>query len=153
MIPVRARIEGFHYSKEMPNQRKLDWIPWVNSDRHGGAGSRNLARIGNAGQRMMDTLHVGPEAIIKAMVPLPRTKHDVDSAEKFCVDAFPVAHGDGTALLVSVHGQFTECMSQVSRTTRCVRDGLLNLFCSDPAEGIRSFDRSFMVIPAPEGSR
>ncbi|OBZ72182.1 mRNA export factor mex67 [Grifola frondosa] len=51
--------------------------------------------------------------------------------EKFCVDAFPVAQGDRTTLLVTVHGQFAEL----------------------PVEGIRSFDRSFVLAIAPEGSR
>lgn len=63
----------------------------------------------------MKTLHVGGEEAIKAMVALPSTKHDVGgSPEKFCVDAWPVSHADGTALFMSLHGQFTECTSTLS---------------------------------------
>ncbi|PSR72948.1 hypothetical protein PHLCEN_2v11185 [Hermanssonia centrifuga] len=128
-IPVRARIEGYHYSKEMPNQRKLEWPPWLLG---GHGGSRNLSRMAGGGQRLTKTLHVGGEEAVKAMADLPSTKHDVSgSPEKFCVDAWPVTHADGTALFITLHGQFTEL----------------------PSEGIRSFDRSFIVAPAPDGSR
>ncbi len=108
-IPVRARIEGYHYSKEMPNQRKLEWPPWLLG---GHGGSRNLSRMAGGGQRLTKTLHVGGEEAVKAMADLPSTKHDVSgSPEKFCVDAWPVTHADGTALFITLHGQFTECTS------------------------------------------
>lgn len=110
-IPARAKIEGFHSSKEMPNQRKLEWPPWLTG---GMGGSRNLTRMGNNAEKMARTLHVGGEEAVKAMVDLPSTKHDVAGApEKFCIDAWPVSHGDGTALFISLHGQFTECTSIV----------------------------------------
>ncbi|KIP04393.1 hypothetical protein PHLGIDRAFT_31380 [Phlebiopsis gigantea 11061_1 CR5-6] len=128
-IPVRARIEGFHHSKEMPNQRKLEWAPWLTG---GLGGSRNLSRVGGREDKVAKTLHVGGEEAVKAMVALPSTKHDVGgSPEKFCVDAWPTPYADGIALFMSLHGQFTEL----------------------PTEGIRSFDRSFILAPAPEGSR
>ncbi|OCH95422.1 NTF2-like protein [Obba rivulosa] len=128
-IPARARIEGYHHSKEMPNQRKLEWSPWLLG---GHGGSRNLNRMGGGVEKMAKTLHIGNQEVVKAMSDLPKTRHDVAGApEKFCVDAFPVTHGDSMHLFVTVHGQFVE----------------------EPAEGIRSFDRSFMLAPAPEGSR
>ncbi|KAI0346534.1 NTF2-like protein [Trametopsis cervina] len=128
-IPARARIEGYHHSKEMPNQKKLEWAPWLNG---GNGGSRNLSRMGGNVEKMEKSLHVGSEEAVKAMANLPSTRHDVaGSPEKFCVDAWPVSHGDGMALFMTIHGQFTEL----------------------PTEGIRSFDRSFMLAPAPEGSR
>lgn len=128
-IPPRARIEGHHHRKDMPNQRKLEWSPWL-SGGHGG--SRNLSRLGGSVDRMTKTLHVGAEEVVKAMADLPRTKHDVTGApEKFSIDAWPVPQGESMHLFVNVHGQFIEL----------------------PAEGIRSFDRSFVLAPAPEGSR
>lgn len=128
-IPARARIEGYHTSKEMPNQKKLEWAPWLT---RGLGGSRNLSRMGGNADKMEKTLHMGGEAAVQAMADLPSTKHDVaGSPEKFCIDAWPVTHGEGTALFMAVHGQFTEL----------------------PTEGIRSFDRSFILAPAPEGSR
>ncbi|GJE96575.1 NTF2-like protein [Phanerochaete sordida] len=128
-IPTRARLEGFHSSKEMPNQKKLEWPPWLNGGR---GGSRNLSRMAGGGEKQVKTLHVGGEEAVKAMVELPSTKHEVSTApEKFCIDAWPTSHAGGTALFMTLHGQFTEF----------------------PSEGIRSFDRSFILAPAPEGSR
>ncbi|KAI0925950.1 hypothetical protein AcV5_008540 [Taiwanofungus camphoratus] len=128
-IPARAKIEGYHHSKVMPNQRKLDWAPWLIGGR---GGSRNLNRMGGSVDKMTKTLHVGNEEAVKAMADLPTTKHDVAGApEKFCVDAWPMPQGDLIQLFVTVHGQFEE----------------------EPSKGIRSFDRSFVLAPAPEGSR
>ena len=104
-IPPRARIEGIHVSKEFPNQRKLEWAPWLNG---GNGGSRNLGRM-NGLQKVTQSLHLGSQEAVKAMAQLPQTRHDVaGSPEKFCVDAFPVQQGEQTNLLVTVHGQFAE---------------------------------------------
>lgn len=66
--------------------------------------------MGGNADKMERSLHIGPEEAVKAMVALPSTRHDVaGSPEKFCVDAWPVSHGDGTALFMAIHGQFTEC--------------------------------------------
>ncbi|KAH8100008.1 hypothetical protein BXZ70DRAFT_939960 [Cristinia sonorae] len=129
-IPPRARVEGFHYSKDMPNQRKLEWPPWLMG---GLGGSRNLSRMKGGMEKMAKTLHIGSEAAVKAMMDLPATEHDVVGApEKFCIDAWPVSTADGAMnLFLTIHGQFTEL----------------------PSRGIRSFDRSFILTPAPEGSR
>ncbi|KAJ6570093.1 hypothetical protein DFH09DRAFT_1154023 [Mycena vulgaris] len=119
-IPIRARVEGVYTSREMPNQRKLEWGAWI------GNGSRNLHRL--SGDRVIDALHVGSQDIVQALMKLPLTKHDILGApEKFCVDSFLA----GVGLLVIVHGQFIEA----------------------PSQGVRSFDRTFMLAPAPEGSR
>ncbi|KZP13583.1 NTF2-like protein [Athelia psychrophila] len=127
-IPARARIQGFHYSKEMPHQRHLEWPTWLNG---GSGGSRNLDRMGGSVAKLTTTLHVGAVEALKSMMALPRTQHDVAGApEKFCVDAWPVGQGEAMQLFISVHGQFVEL----------------------PTQGIRSFDRSFVLAPAPEGS-
>ncbi|KAF8207061.1 hypothetical protein K438DRAFT_1815618 [Mycena galopus ATCC 62051] len=89
-------------------------------------GSRNLHRL--SGEKTISALHIGGHDIVQALVKLPLTKHDILSApENFCVDSFLA----GVGLLVIVHGQFIEA----------------------PSQGIRSFDRTFMLAPAPEGSR
>ncbi|KAF8813361.1 NTF2-like protein [Phlegmacium glaucopus] len=124
-IPTRARLEGFHSSRDMPNQRKLDWKTWLD-------GSRNLSRIGGDPLKTLENLHIGSEQVMKALTSLPPTRHDIGGpAEKFCLDSFPVPHGQSMGLLLTVHGQFTE-----------VGTG-----------GIRSFDRTFMLVPAPDTSR
>ncbi|KAF5392214.1 hypothetical protein D9757_001432 [Collybiopsis confluens] len=126
-IPERARNLGLHH--KLPNQKKLEWSPWL-TKRDGG--SRNLTRLAQSHDKQVHRLIIGGEAIVKYISSLPTTKHDISGPpEKFCVDCFPVAHGGMMGLLVMVHGEFTEF----------------------PAEGLRSFDRTFVLIPAPEGSR
>jgi nuclear RNA export factor len=103
-IPTRARLEGFHSSRDMPNQRKLDWKTWLD-------GSRNLSRIGGDPLKTLENLHMGSEQVMKALASLPPTRHDIGGpAEKFCLDSFPVPHGQSMGLLLTVHGQFTEGM-------------------------------------------
>ncbi|PIL35802.1 transporter [Ganoderma sinense ZZ0214-1] len=127
-IPPRARIEGIHYSKDYPHQRKLEWGIWLSTSQ---GGSRNLGRM-NEIAKVAESLHLGNQEAVKAMAALPQTKHDVaGSPEKFSVDAFPVRQGEQTNLLVTLHGQFVEL----------------------PSQGIRSFDRSFVLAVSPEGSR
>jgi nuclear RNA export factor len=105
-IPPRARIQGFHHSKEMPNQTKLEWAPWLAG---GNGGSRNLSRMGGAVEKTLKSLHVGAAAAVMALEGLPATRHDVSGApEKFCVDAWPVGQGEATTLFVNVHGQLVE---------------------------------------------
>lgn len=90
----------------MPNQRKLDWAPWLTG---GAGGSRNLGRMGGGVDKMLNSLHVGAEEAVKSMMNLPKTIHDVAGApDKFCVDAWPVGQGEGMNLFISVHGQFVE---------------------------------------------
>ncbi|KIK98414.1 hypothetical protein PAXRUDRAFT_823890 [Paxillus rubicundulus Ve08.2h10] len=125
-IPARARIQGLH--TQLPNQRKLDWSVWLNG------GSRNLNRLGGGAgsDKAFNSLHLGSEAAMRAMSALPKTKHEIsDSPEKFCIDAWPVGQGENLKLFISLHGQFTE----------------------EPSRGIRSFDRAFVLAPAPPGSR
>jgi nuclear RNA export factor len=112
-IPARAKIQGFQYSKEMPNQRHLEWPSWLGA----GAGSRNLSRVAGAVDKMLKSIHVGREDILSAMSSLPKTKHDiVGAAEKFCIDAWPVTHEDRTTLFLSIHGQFVEGLSRQPKT-------------------------------------
>ena len=108
-IPARARVEGYFHSKSMPHQRKQDWTRWGTSKL---GGSRNLSRLaGGSVDKLVKSLHVGTEEIIKAMAELPSTKHDVaGSPEKFCIDAWPVQQGDAPQLFVTIHGQFEESM-------------------------------------------
>jgi len=79
------------------------------------------------------SLHVGPEEIVKAMLALPKTTHRIagDEADRFVIDAWPVATGANMLLFVSVHGEFIEA----------------------PSQGIRSFDRSLALAPSPANSK
>ncbi|OCB88767.1 NTF2-like protein [Sanghuangporus baumii] len=132
-IPPRARVQGWHTSPAMPNQRKLEWGRWLHN---ASGGSRNLSFLSNATshglERELRSLHTGPEQIVQAMSHLPTTRHDVSGgAEKFSIDAWPVGQGSTMMLFLCIHGEFAE----------------------EPSQGIRSFDRSFVLAPATPGSR
>lgn len=102
-IPIRARIQGLHY--KMANNKKLVWNNWFTAVE---GGSRNLNRL-QGGEMTHRSLHTGPQAIMETLCKLPGTRHDMAStSEKFCIDAFPVKHGTSMALMLVVHGEFTE---------------------------------------------
>jgi nuclear RNA export factor len=108
-IPAHAKIQGFQYSKEMPNQRHLERSPWL------GAGFRNHSRVAGAVDKVLKNIHVGQENVLSAMASLPTTKHDiVGAAEKFCIDSWPVTREDRTTLFLSIHGQLVEGLSHQS---------------------------------------
>ena len=88
--------------------------------------------MGGNADKMEKSLHIGGEEAVKAMANLPSTRHDVaGSPEKFCVDAWPVSHGDGTALFMAVHGQFTECTLILCVNRNLRKSGLIPhaIFC------------------------
>ncbi|KAF4613655.1 hypothetical protein D9613_008114 [Agrocybe pediades] len=76
-------------------------------------------------------LHVGAHEVARALAAFTRTDHNIQNpGDRFCVDAFPVPHGEGIGLLMTLHGDFKDVNS-----------------------GRRlSFDRTFMLGPASEGS-
>ena len=122
-IPQRARNVGVHTT--LPNQRKLEWAPWLSG---GNGGSRNLGRM-NGLQKVTQSLHLGNQEAVKAMGDLPSTRHDVaGSPGEFSVDAFPVRHGDQESLLVTVHGQFTE-RKLISSVAKCKADHVVRPVC------------------------
>lgn len=101
-IPPRARIQGLHST--LPNQKNLKWDVWLGG---GNGGSRNLTRVGNV-DKMAQSLHIGRENVVQSILGLPKTKHDIAGAPStFCLDGWPT----GSALFVTVHGQFTEGMN------------------------------------------
>lgn len=101
----------------MPNQRKLEWRPWLDN------GSRNLSRVGGDAQKMLGNLHIGGDQIVKVLANLPATKHDISGPpEKFCLDSFPVPHGQSMGLLLVVHGQFTESEYLFYFYIECIAD-------------------------------
>lgn len=129
-IPPRARKAGFQV--RMPNQKALNWEFYRTQ-------SRNLERItGSSGvDKAVDLLRSGPQEIIEVLSKFPATKHDMSKGENFVVEAFPMggmlngaAEYGSDALIINIHGEFVEGSSW----------------------GIRSFDRSFVLCIAPEGS-
>ncbi|KZS94226.1 NTF2-like protein [Sistotremastrum niveocremeum HHB9708] len=124
-IPIRARIEGLHTSPDYPNQTKLTWSGWLPNH-------RNLARYRDD-SRSFVSLHTSGDDIISNFQKLPSTKHDLSKPENICLDAWPVPNmlpDNGAVLFITLHGQFAE----------------------EPTQGVRSFDRSFVLAAAPDGS-
>lgn len=133
--PVRSKAKkiGSHGDKKFPNQHKLDWKMYLTTE-----GSRNLSRVKNPAKRVA-TLKTTPHTVIKSIEALPETQHPISEGDKFVFDSWtmpgllpPAAPGQEgeTVIYAVVHGQFTEF----------------------PSKGVRSFDRTFILAPAPPGS-
>lgn len=95
----------------MPHQKKLDWADWQ-------ANSRNLDRVRHV-KRSATLLQTSTVEILRSLEKhVPATKHEItgEGAANFLVDAWAVdgvlsadtSPPIGTALFVTVHGQFTE---------------------------------------------
>lgn len=113
-------------------------------------------RVSNQPGKLLSSMHFGRDAAVGTMIKLPGTKHDITgSAEKFCLDAWPVAE----TLFLSVHGQFEERAYRVSfipstpssASARHLRFGFLSR--TEANHGLRSFDRSFVLGVPADGSR
>jgi len=90
------------------------------------ARSRNLSRIREP-EQFAKALCTGIAEIGEGLARIPGTKHDLSQPNHFVVDASAI---DSGVLMVTVHGQFTEVETQ----------------------GVRSFDRTFVLAPAAFGS-
>ncbi|KAG8954423.1 nuclear mRNA export, poly(A)+RNA binding protein [Tulasnella sp. 424] len=123
-VPARARISRFFL--ELPHQKQLNWEAWTPL-------SRNLTRIKNTGDVASHRLFKSPEDIVKALHRVPQTKHDIaNGGNTFLAESWIVSSVlTLDTLLVTVHGQFTEL----------------------PAQGQRSFDRTFILAPAAPDSK
>lgn len=119
------------------------------------AGSRNLSRVATL-DKTAATLHAGVEEIVAAIEKLPKTRHEIGEAGKFIVDSWPingVLAGEGElsmALYIGVHGQFVEGSSY--SVLESVLGFLIAACHVEPAQGVCSFDRTFLLALAPEGS-
>lgn len=130
--PPRARAERLMHT--MPHQKDLTFDKYIE------LGSRNLMRTHNV-KPLLRSMHYGGEAIVAFLKRLPITMHPLHDASKFVVDAWLLPNVDVKA--------------QTSATER--PDALLFInvhgeFCEAPSQGIRSFDRVFVVAPAPPAS-
>ncbi|KAG5367102.1 mRNA export factor MEX67 [Yarrowia sp. B02] len=97
--------------------------------------SRNLTKVTTASARA-NRLYTGAEQIGKAFQRLPKTKHDLADPSKFAIDAWTlngVREPQDTAIFASVHGEYEENMIGSKSDTR-------------------SFDRTFVLLPGPNGS-
>lgn len=162
----------------MPNQRKLDWGLWLNNgsrnlNRMGGGGDKVINSLHLGSEEAIRAMSTLPKT--KHDVS--------GSPEKFCIDAWPVGQGENLKLFISLHGQFIEGMYPrftrkflagldipmlyclgcdavtfassnslfLDPTSLCSQ--LTFSFLAEPSQGIRSFDRAFVLAPAPPSSR
>ncbi|KAF9391186.1 nuclear mRNA export, poly(A)+RNA binding protein [Podila verticillata] len=96
--------------------------------------TRNLSRLKDLSDRTK-RLHVGNQDIVKeGLMPLPGTKHDLTDASKFSVDAWQTGSLlPAVCIYIMVHGEYEQT----------------------PVRGrgyTKSFDRSFIIAPAPPNS-
>ncbi|WFD33645.1 nuclear mRNA export, poly(A)+RNA binding protein [Malassezia cuniculi] len=129
--PPRARAARLVHT--MPHQKELV------ADRYIELGSRNIMRSHNQ-KALLRSLHKGPAAIAAFLARLPATAHPLHDASRFVVDSWVLPNVDVKAqtgaerpdalLFISVHGEFAE----------------------PPSQGLRSFDRSFIVAPVAPNS-
>ncbi|EMG48675.1 mRNA export factor MEX67, partial [Candida maltosa Xu316] len=120
--------------------------------------SRNLTRVSSVKARM-GKLAIGQEQIYKSFQQLPKTRHELmNKPELFSMEAykFPTLNG----IMITIHGSFEE-------TAQPEVDGSLSSTPSGPRGNSRyhtapkhkriplskkCFDRTFLVIPGPNGS-
>ncbi|KAF9431668.1 nuclear mRNA export, poly(A)+RNA binding protein [Entomortierella beljakovae] len=96
--------------------------------------SRNLSRIKDLAQRTARLYFGSRDIIEQGVMKLPETRHDLADASRVCVDAWQTGGLlPSICIYIMLHGEFEE-----------VRRG---------QKGIqKSFDRSFIVAPAPAAS-
>nr|KAJ3420330.1 nuclear mRNA export, poly(A)+RNA binding protein [Polyrhizophydium stewartii] len=94
--------------------------------------NRNLERLKQADKRV-SMAHIGPKDIIATFGQIPGTRHpltDPPERRRFLVEAFPGV-APSNYIHITVHGEFTEVATSEKR----------------------SFDRTFILVPAAPGSR
>lgn len=126
--PPRARAERLVHT--MPHQKDLTF------DRYIELGSRNMLRTHNV-KPLLRSMHYGGDAIVAFLQRLPVTMHPLHDASKFVVDAWLLPNVD-----VKAHTSATE------RPDALLYINVHGEFCEAPSQGLRSFDRMFVVAPA-----
>ncbi|KAJ2806905.1 nuclear mRNA export, poly(A)+RNA binding protein [Coemansia guatemalensis] len=110
------------------SQKRIDFSTYIRI-------SRNLTRV-KGHQKRVSALVVGKSAVVQTLLQLPATQHPVQDAQRFSFDAWQTdVDGAGelqtqAVITVVIHGEFTE----------------------QPSQNVISFDRVFVLAPAPPGS-
>ncbi|RCK59570.1 mRNA export factor MEX67 [Candida viswanathii] len=120
--------------------------------------SRNLTRVSSVKARM-DKLAIGQEQIYKSFQKLPKTRHALfDKPDLFSMETYKFPSLNG--IMITLHGSFEETAQpevdpNTSSTPSGPRGG--SRYHSAPKHkkiplSKKSFDRTFVVIPGPNGS-
>lgn len=115
--------------------------------------SRNITRVSSAKGRAQ-RLALGPEAIAKLFAQLPGSRHDLSKPELFSMEAYRYPPLNG--IMVVLHGSFDEVAAPLNRDAiNALAKGTRNRFSGPKKKtdlSSKSFDRTFIIIPTPNGS-
>lgn len=116
--------------------------------------SRNLTKVSSLKIRN-SRVGLGQEQIFKLFSQLPKTTHDImNKPELFSIESFryPALNG----ILITLHGTFEETGEPEDTTTLTSSFQVRGRFNHSKGKKIalakKSFDRTFVVIPGPNGS-
>lgn len=117
--------------------------------------SRNLTRVSSIKSRI-SRVAIGQEQIFKAFNQLPKTRHDLmTNPDLFSMECFrfPLLNG----IMIVIHGSFEEtAQPETDPNANNAQNGPRGRFNhpkhKKPALSKKSFDRTFVVIPGPNGS-
>lgn len=117
--------------------------------------SRNLTRI-SSGKARMSKLATGAEQIYKSFQQLPKTKHNLmENPNSFSMECYKYAPLNG--IVITVHGSFEEtAQPEISDNSVSLgsRGGRFHSQSRNKKPNLskKSFDRTFIVLPGPNGS-
>ncbi|RLV95500.1 mRNA export factor MEX67 [Spathaspora sp. JA1] len=122
--------------------------------------SRNLTRVSSSKARQ-SKLSTGQEQIFKSFTQLPKTHHDLlNKPEMYSMESFTYVPLNG--IMIIIHGSFEETaapdnLDSVNNTTTA--SGTRGRYGQQQSKynkkiplSKKSFDRTFLVIPGPNGS-
>ncbi|ODV79961.1 NTF2-like protein [Suhomyces tanzawaensis NRRL Y-17324] len=113
--------------------------------------SRNLTRVSSAKVRA-SRVATGPEAIFKLFSQLPKTRHDLmTKPELFSMESYRYPQLGG--IMITIHGSFEE-VAQPDNLDALNTNGPRGRFNNNKKKiplSKKSFDRTFVVIPGPNG--
>ncbi|EGV64186.1 nuclear mRNA export, poly(A)+RNA binding protein [Yamadazyma tenuis] len=115
--------------------------------------SRNLTKI-SASKSRMSKVCIGPDQIFKAFTQLPKSKHElVTKPDMFSMETYRFPQVNG--IIINLHGTFGETAPPENLeafNNAAHRNRFQNNRNKKPPLSNKSFDRSFVVIPGPNGS-
>ncbi|KAK6458979.1 nuclear mRNA export, poly(A)+RNA binding protein [Scheffersomyces xylosifermentans] len=116
--------------------------------------SRNLTRVSSVKARL-GRVAIGQEQIFKSFSQLPKTRHDLMThPELFSVESYRFPQLNG--IMIVIHGSFEETAQPEAEAPQSVPNGPRGRFNNSKnkkaALSKKSFDRTFVVIPGPNGS-
>lgn len=115
--------------------------------------SRNLSKVSAAKSRL-SRVAVGQEQIFKLFSSLPKTRHDLlTKPHLFSMESFRFPQLNG--IMLTLHGSFEET-DQPATLPEPPHNGLKNRYNNQKHKKValstKSFDRTFIIIPGPNGS-